>query len=184
MLLQLFTPLCFHFRHLSSEALMSIPGTSPQVNGTTTSLHRSERGRDSVHVLKQLKCLGSVASLEVKGEIDFLLVVPPSNSLSLLSPLPNVSFDVYCWDFKRTLSTSAGVGFSEQRAESSTFLGAKKWIPPHSHPKSRSPTAVPLPRCICRGPLLLMGLESGWCRVPSSFPSLSKGMSAFKPQSS
>lgn len=42
---------------------------------------------------------------------------PPSfffNSFSLLSQLPNISFDVYCWDFKRTLSTSAGVGFSEQ----------------------------------------------------------------------
>lgn len=62
-----------------------------------------------------------VASPEVKGETDFLLVLFPSllplffsNSLSLLSQLPNISFDVYCWDFKRTLSTSAGVGFSEQ----------------------------------------------------------------------
>lgn len=77
MLLQLSPPLCFRFPYLSSEALMSVPGKSPLVNGTTTSLHRSERGRDSVHVLKQLKCLGSVASLEVKGEIDFLLVAPP-----------------------------------------------------------------------------------------------------------
>lgn len=78
MLLQLFPPLCFRFPYLSSEALMSVPGESPLVNGTTISLHRSERGRDSVHVLKQLKCLGSVASLEVKGEIDFLLVAPPA----------------------------------------------------------------------------------------------------------
>lgn len=98
---------------------------------------------------------------------------PPLNSLSLLSQLPNVSFDVYCWDFKRTLSTSAGVGFSEQ-AESSTFLGAKKWIPPHSHPKSRGPFAAPLPGRTCRRPLFPVGLESGWRRVPSSFPSLSK----------
>lgn len=39
----------------------------------------------------------------------------------LLSQLPNISFDVYCWDFKRTLSTSAGVGFSEKARESAFF---------------------------------------------------------------
>lgn len=44
-------------------------------------------------------------------------------SLSLLSQLPNISFDVYCWDFKRTLSTWAGVGFSEQARESHILLG-------------------------------------------------------------
>lgn len=167
---------------------MSIPGKTPLKNGAITFIHRSEGSRDSVHVLKQLKCLGSVASLEVKGEADFFVggipppLPPPLNSLSLLSQLPNVSFDVYCWDFKRTLCTLAGVGFSE-RAESSTFLGAKKWIPLHSHPRSRGSIAAPLPGCTCRAPLVLVGLRV--CGAGSFPPSQAcpKG-SAFKPQSS
>lgn len=70
---------------------MSTPGKSLLVNGTTTSLHRSERGRDSVHVLKQLKYLGSVASLEVKGEIDFLLVATPPPPTTLKLPFLVIS---------------------------------------------------------------------------------------------
>lgn len=38
---------------------------------------RGEGSRDREQVLKQLKCLGSVASLEVKGETDFLLTATP-----------------------------------------------------------------------------------------------------------
>lgn len=38
---------------------------------------REESSRDCVQVLKQLKCLGSVASLEVKGDTDFLLAATP-----------------------------------------------------------------------------------------------------------
>lgn len=38
---------------------------------------RGEGSRDREQVLKQLKCLGSVASLEVKGETDFLLMATP-----------------------------------------------------------------------------------------------------------
>lgn len=63
---------------------------------------------------------------------------PPSffffNSFSLLSQLPNISFDVYCWDFKRTLSTSAGVGFSEQArvTHSSRERSGLHTLPPSS----------------------------------------------------
>lgn len=74
---------------------------------------------------------------------------PPSffffNSFSLLSQLPNISFDVYCWDFKRTLSTSAGVGFSEQarvRHSSRERSGL------HTLPPGFSPGAAP--SCIYR----------------------------------
>lgn len=71
------------------------------------------------------------------------------NSLSLLSQLPNVSFDVYCWDFKRTLSTLAGVGFSEQ-ARVPQSSRAEKWVPPHSYLREQVP----------------------WCWVSSARPSL------------
>lgn len=53
----------------------------------------------------------------------------------LLSQLPNISFDVSCWDFKRTLSTSAGVGFSEKakakerERERVCILGGETWVP-------------------------------------------------------
>lgn len=40
---------------------------------------------------------------------------------------PKPSFDVYCWDFKRTLSTLAGVGFSGQARES-YILQAQLWL--------------------------------------------------------
>lgn len=64
---------------------------------------------------------------------------PPSfffNSFSLLSQLPNISFDVYCWDFKRTLSTSAGVGFSEQArvTHSSRERSGLRTLPPSFFP--------------------------------------------------
>lgn len=79
---------------------------------------------------------------EVKGETDVLLVLFSSplffflNSLSLLSQLPNIGFDVYCWDFKRTLSTSAGVGFSEQARvpHSSRKRSGSRPLPPGSSP--------------------------------------------------
>lgn len=50
-------------------------------------LYTEERGEsswDRVQVLKQLKCLGSVASLEVKGETDFLLAATPPLKLLFL----------------------------------------------------------------------------------------------------
>lgn len=99
--------------------------------------------------------LWPVASPEVRGETDFLLVLIPSlppfffflNSLSLLSRLPNISFDVYCWDFKRTLSTWAGVGFSEQARES-RILGKRN----ESHQVPTLGAGVPSPRpCVSPG---------------------------------
>lgn len=45
-------------------------------------------------------------------------------SLFLLSQLLNISFDVFCWDFKTTLSTWAGVGFSEQARVPHSSRGA------------------------------------------------------------
>lgn len=76
-------------------------------------------------------------------------ILPPPffYSLSLLSQLPNISFDVYCWDFKRTLSTWAGVGFSEQARESHILLG-RGVSPTHTFlalPPRAVPGLVPCP---------------------------------------
>lgn len=100
-----------------------------------------------------LKCSGSVASPEVKGETDFLLVVFPSPlffffySLFLLSQLPNISFDVLCWDFKRTLSTWAGVGFSEQARVPHSSRGASgsRTFLPGLVLEQRRPRSFPFP---------------------------------------
>lgn len=62
----------------------------------------------------------SVSSPGVKGETDlcWCCFLPPLFLLFLKLPcylnFQTSSFDVHCWDFKRTLSTSAGVGFSEK----------------------------------------------------------------------
>ena len=88
---------------------------------------------------------GSAASREVKGEVDFLWVLFPSPafySLSLLSQLPSVSFDVYCWDFKRTLSTWAGVAFSEQARVPRSSVAGREVGPTHSF-RCPSPRAAP-----------------------------------------
>lgn len=82
-----------------------------------------------------LKCLGSVVSPEVRGETDFLLGLFSSPLFFffllpfLLSQLPNTSFDVFCWDLKKTLSTWAGVGFSEQARVPHSSRGARSHIP-------------------------------------------------------
>lgn len=142
-----------------------------------------------------LKCSGSVASPEVKGETDFLLVVFPSPlfffffySLFLLSQLPNISFDVLCWDFKRTLSTWAGVGFSEQArvphssrgaSGSRTFLPGLSWSSAgraHSHSRSRSPDAAsPRALGLWSAPRLRGVVRVHQDFLPS-FKSLSKGI--------
>lgn len=134
-----------------------------------------------------LKYLGSVSYSEVKGETDFLLVLLSSplffffNSFSLLSQLPNISFEVYCWDFKRTLSTSAGVGFSEQARVTHS---SRERSGLHTLPPSFFPGAAP--SCVSctgsRSPGVVSSQALGPLRVsPDGVAGVPQGCADFLP---
>lgn len=87
------------------------------------------------------------------------IVPSPFYSFPLLSQLPSISFDVCCWDFKGTLSTWAGVAFSEQaRVPRSSVAGREVGPTPcFPMPFPRQPRAVLLGAGVRNGVPYLIG---------------------------